>query len=434
MKIAILKERRPDETRVAGSPETVKKFAELGADVVVEKGAGVKASLPDSAFTESGATIAATAKAALKGADVVLKVRAPMIAGEGEDELANFIKGQILCCQMNALTEKDFVAAMAAAGVTGFAMELMPRISRAQSMDVLSSQSNLAGYRAVLDAAVEFGRAFPMMMTAAGTVPPARVLVMGVGVAGLQAIATARRLGAVVSATDVRPATKEQVESLGAKFVAVEDEEFQDAQTEGGYAKEMSDAYKKKQAALIAKTIAKQDIVICTALIPGRPAPQLISEAMLKSMKPGSLVVDLAVEAGGNCAGAVAGKVVTKHGVRIIGHRNVPGRIPEDASKLFAKNLFNFLVPMIDAESKALKIDWQDEVIAGTLVTRDGAVVHPSIAGGSAKPAKAEAKPSTEPKEPERPKTPKTPKADEETAAGDVDAAPDKAGADGKGD
>jgi len=423
MKIAILKERRPDETRVAGSPETVKKFADLGADVVVEKGAGAKASMPDAVFKEAGATIAATAKAALKDADVVLKVRAPMLAGEGEDELANFSKGQILCCQMNALTEKDFVAAMAEAGVTGFAMELMPRISRAQSMDVLSSQSNLAGYRAVLDAAVEFGRAFPMMMTAAGTVPPARVLVMGVGVAGLQAIATARRLGAVVSATDVRPATKEQVESLGGKFVAVEDEEFQQAQTEGGYAKEMSDAYKKKQAELIAETIAKQDIVICTALIPGRPAPQLISEAMLKSMRLGAIVVDLAVEAGGNCAGAVAGKVVTKHGVRIIGHLNVPGRIPEDASKLFAKNLFNFLTPMIDADSKALKIDWEDEVITGTLVTRDGAIVHPSIAGTAAKPAKAPTVADSADAPP--PKEPKS---------GDTAAAPDKAATDGEGD
>ncbi len=423
MKIAILKERRPDETRVAGSPETVKKFVDLGAEVVVEKGAGAKASMPDAVFTEAGAMIAATAKTALKDADVVLKVRAPMFAGEGEDELANFSKGQILCCQMNALTEKDFVAAMAEAGVTGFAMELMPRISRAQSMDVLSSQSNLAGYRAVLDAAVEFGRAFPMMMTAAGTVPPARVLVMGVGVAGLQAIATARRLGAVVSATDVRPATKEQVESLGGKFVAVEDEEFEQAQTEGGYAKEMSDAYKKKQAELIAETIAKQDIVICTALIPGRPAPQLISEAMLKSMRPGSIVVDLAVEAGGNCAGAVAGKVVTKHGVRIIGHRNVPGRIPEDASKLFAKNLLNFLTPMIDAESKALKIDWDDEVVSGTLVTKDGAIVQPSSAGTAAKPAKTP--PAAEPADAAPPKEPKP---------GDAAAVPDKTVTDGEGD
>ncbi len=379
MKIAVLKERWPNETRVAASPETVKKYCGLGAEVAVEKGAGKDASIPDADFKEAGASIAATAKAALKDADVVLKVRRPMIEGEGENELANFAKGQALCCQINALTEPEFVDAMAKAGVTGFAMELMPRISRAQSMDILSSQSNLAGYKSVLDAAGEFGRAFPMMMTAAGTVPPARAFVMGVGVAGLQAIATARRLGAIVSATDVRPATKEQVESLGASFVAVEDEEFAQAQTEGGYAKEMSDGYKAKQAELIAETIAKQDIVICTALIPGRPAPRLVDEDMLKSMKPGSVVVDLAVEAGGNCAGSKPGKVVTKHGVKIVGHINVPGRVAEDASKLFAKNLLNFLTPMVDEETKSLKIDLEDEVVSGTLVTKDGEIVHPFL-------------------------------------------------------
>ena len=269
MKIAVLKEKWPNETRVAASPETVKKFIGLGAEVVVEKNAGKAASIPDEAFKDAGASIAASETAALKGADVVLKVRRPMLAAEGEDELARFAKGQVLCCQMDALTQPDFVAAAAKAGITAFALELIPRISRAQSMDILSSQSNLAGYKSVLDAAYEFGRAFPMMMTAAGTVPPARVFIMGVGVAGLQAIATAKRLGAIVSATDVRPATKEQVESLGASFVAVEDEEFQQAQTAGGYAKEMSDAYKEKQAKLIADTIAKQDIVITTALIPG---------------------------------------------------------------------------------------------------------------------------------------------------------------------
>jgi NAD(P) transhydrogenase subunit alpha len=290
---------------------------------------------------------------------------------------------------MNALTEPDFVAAAAKAGLTAFALELIPRISRAQSMDILSSQSNLAGYKSVLDAAYEFGRAFPMMMTAAGTVPPARVFIMGVGVAGLQAIATAKRLGAIVSATDVRPATKEQVESLGATFVAVEDEEFQQAQTEGGYAKEMSDAYKAKQAKLIADTIAKQDIVICTELIPGRPAPRLVSDDMLKTMKPGAVLIDLAVEAGGNVAGSVAGKVVTKHGVKIVGHHNVPGRIAEDASKLFARNLLNFLTPMIDKDSKALKIDMADEIVAGTLITRDGAIVHPKLAGAAAASAPA---------------------------------------------
>jgi NAD(P) transhydrogenase subunit alpha len=406
MKIAILKERRANETRVAGSPDTVKKFVDLGIDVVVEKGAGAAASLGDDAFKAAGATIAANAKAALKDADLVLKVRRPMTAEEGEDELANFADGQALCCHMEALTERSSVEALAKAGVTGFALELMPRISRAQSMDILSSQSNLAGYKAVLDAASEFGRAFPMMMTAAGTVPPARVLIMGVGVAGLQAIATAKRLGAIVSATDVRPATKEQVESLGGTFVAVEDEEFAQAQTAGGYAKEMSDAYKQKQAALIAETIVKQDIVITTALIPGRPAPQLVSEDMLKSMKPGSIVIDLAVEAGGNCAGAQPGKVVTKHGVRIVGHLNVPGRIPEDASKLFSRNILNFLTPMIDADSKSFKIDMEDEIVAGTLITRDGKVVHPMLAGSA---------PAAEKPEPAEPDT------SESDAAGDAE-------------
>ncbi len=394
MKIAVLKENSPNETRVAASPESVKKFIGLGAEVVVEKNAGKAASIPDEAYKDAGASIAASASAALKGADVVLKVRRPMLPSEGQDELADFAKGQILCCQMNALTEPDFVAAAAKAGITAFALELIPRISRAQSMDILSSQSNLAGYKAVLDAAYEFGRAFPMMMTAAGTVPPARVFIMGVGVAGLQAIATAKRLGAIVSATDVRPATKEQVESLGGNFVAVEDEEFAQAQTAGGYAKEMSDAYKAKQAKLIAETIAKQDIVITTALIPGRPAPKLVSEDMLKSMKPGAVVVDLAVEAGGNCAGAVAGKIVTKHGVKIVGHLNMPGRIAEDASKLFARNLLNFLTPMIDKETRELKIDMEDEIVAGTLITRDGAVVHPKLAGET--PAAAEPAADTE--------------------------------------
>ncbi len=382
MQIAILKERRPHELRVAGSPETVRKFIDLGAEVVVEKGAGTGSAISDKEYREAGATIAPDAVKALEAADVVLKVQRPMIAGEKENELARFRPGQVLVCQMNALTEEKFVAALAKAGVTGFAMELMPRISRAQSMDVLSSQSNLAGYKAVLDAAAEFGRAFPMMMTAAGTVPPARVMVMGAGVAGLQAIATARRLGAIVCATDVRPATKTEVESLGATFVAVEDEEFQQAQTEGGYAKEMSEEYKRKQAALIAETIAKQDVVICTALIPGRPAPKLIDADMVKSMKPGSVIVDLAVETGGNCTLSQFDKVVTKHGVKIIGHANVPSRVAPAASPLFARNLFNFLAPMVDPEAKTLKIDTEDELVAGTLVTRDGRVVHPRLSGG----------------------------------------------------
>jgi NAD(P) transhydrogenase subunit alpha len=387
MKFVILKERRLNETRVAGSPETVKKLVAMGVDVVVEKGAGTGASVSDADFREAGATVASDAKAALDGADVALKVQRPMIEGEKSDELGNFSPGQILVCQMAAQSEPEFVSALAASGVTGFALELMPRITRAQSMDILSSQSNLAGYKAVLDAAAEFGRAFPMMMTAAGTVPPARVLVMGIGVAGLQAIATAKRLGAVVSATDVRPATKEQVESLGGKFVAVEDEEFAQAQTAGGYAKEMSDAYKEKQASLIAETITKQDIVICTALIPGRPAPVLISEEMVATMKAGSVIVDLAVEAGGNCPLSKLGRVVAKHGVRIVGHANVPGRLADDASRLFARNVLNFLTPMIGDDPAALTIDMEDEIIAGTLVTRDGRTVNENVPGGASEAA-----------------------------------------------
>jgi NAD(P) transhydrogenase subunit alpha len=379
MKLAILKELRTDETRVAASPETVKKLADLGLNVTVEKGAGVNASFSDAVFKEAGATIAPTAAAALKGADVVFKVSRPMMAGEEKNELAAFEKGQTLVCHMGALTDPKFIAALAKAGITGFAMELMPRITRAQSMDILSSQSNLAGYKAVLDAAGHYGRAFPMMMTAAGTVPPARAFIMGVGVAGLQAIATAKRLGAIVTATDVRPATKEQVESLGGTFVAVEDEEFEQAQTAGGYAKEMSAAYKKKQAELVSAHIAKQDIVICTALIPGRPAPQLVSEAMLKNMKAGSVIIDLAVEAGGNCAGAKLGQVVESNGVTIVGYANVPGRIPEEASKLFARNLFNFLSPYFDTESKCFSFDPEDEIIKGTMITKGGAIIHPSL-------------------------------------------------------
>lgn len=386
MKIAILNEKRPNETRVAASPEVVKKLVGLGAQVVVEKSAGADSSMPDSVFKAAGATIARDAKSALKDADVVLKVQRPMISGERIDELSEFSPGQVLVCQMSALSEPDFIDAMAQSGVTGFAMELLPRISRAQSMDILSSQSNLAGYKSVLDAASEFGRAMPMMMTAAGTIPPARVLVMGVGVAGLQAIATARRLGAIVSATDVRPATKEQVESLGATFVAVEDDEFQHAQTAGGYAKEMSAEYQSKQKALVSETIKKQDIVICTALIPGRRAPVLVDEDMVKSMKPGSVIVDLAVEAGGNCPLSQLGKVVVKHGVKIIGHANVPGRLADDASKLFAKNLLNFLTPMLNGDGTALEIDEDDEVIKGTMVTRNGEIVHDALRAARNKP------------------------------------------------
>ncbi|NNG04239.1 MAG: Re/Si-specific NAD(P)(+) transhydrogenase subunit alpha [Inquilinus sp.] len=388
MKIAIPQERRQGETRVAASPDTVKKLVAQGCNVVVETGAGLGAAFTDEAYREAGASITPDYSSAVGAADVVLKVRRPLLAGEGTvDELARLVRGAVLVGILDPHDAPESIAAYAKAGISAFAMELMPRITRAQSMDVLSSQSNLAGYKAVLDATAEFGRAFPMMMTAAGTVPPARVLVMGAGVAGLQAIATARRLGAIVSATDVRPAAKEQVESLGGSFVAVEDEEFRQAETAAGYAKPMSEAYQKKQAALIAETIKKQDIVICTALIPGRKAPVLVSEAMVRSMKPGSVIVDLAVERGGNCPLSEAGKVVEVGGVRIVGHTNVPGRIAVDASALYAKNLLNFLNPLIDKDSGKLAIDWDDEIITGTALTRDGSVVHPAFAG-AAKPAK----------------------------------------------
>jgi NAD(P) transhydrogenase subunit alpha len=385
MKIAIPKERRAHEARVAASPETVKKIIALGCEVTVEKGAGAGAAMVDEAYREAGAEIAASAKAALEGADIVLKVQGPKVGGK-DDELGLFAKGTVLVAHLDALRAKDEIAALAKAGVTAFAMDLMPRVTRAQSMDVLSSQANLAGYKAVLDGAAEFGKAFPMMMTAAGRINPANVMVMGAGVAGLQAIATARRLGAVVHATDVRPAAKEQVESLGAKFVAVEDDEFRQAETAGGYAKEMSDAYKEKQAALIAETIPKMDLVITTAAIPGRPAPKLISADMVKSMKPGSVIVDLAVETGGNCELSEAGKVVAKHGVAIVGHYNVPSRLAADTSQLYARNVLNFLGLLIDKETKELAIDTDDEIIKGTLVTRDGAVVHPTLAPAEAKP------------------------------------------------
>lgn len=380
MKIAVPKERRPGETRVAASPEMVKKFVALGFEVAVEKGAGTAASFTDDDFKAAGAAIAKDAKSCLKDADVVLKIQRPIVGGT-DDELKLFRKGAILAAKLDILTNKDDAKAYAEAGLTAFAMELMPRISRAQSMDILSSQSNLAGYKAVLDAANEFGSAFPMMMTAAGTVPPAKVFVMGVGVAGLQAIATARRMGAVVTATDVRPATKEQVKSLGAKFLEVDAEMEKNAETSGGYAKEMPPEYFEKQKAKVAEHIKNQDIVITTALIPGRPAPVLVTEEMVKTMKAGSVIVDLAVEAGGNCPLSQLGKVVVKHGVKLVGHDNVPGRLPKDASALFAKNLLNFFSPHAKKEGGALDIKWDDETITGTLVCKDGQVVHPRLAG-----------------------------------------------------
>jgi len=381
MKIAIPKERRADEARVAASPDTVKKYVGMGFDVVVETGAGEGASLADSAFVEAGATIAADEAQALADADVVLKVARPLTAEEGLDELALMKPGAILISHLAALQNKAQAEAYAKAGVNAFAMELLPRITRAQSMDILSSQSNLAGYKSVLDAAAVYGRAFPMMMTAAGTIPPAKVLVLGAGVAGLQAIATAKRLGAIVFAFDVRPAVKEQVESLGGKFVEVE-APAADAETKGGYAKEMSDDYKKKQSDKIAEVLRKTDIAISTALIPGKPAPVLITEDMVKDMRKGSVIVDLAVEAGGNCPLSEFGKVVEKHGVTLVGHANVPSRLAADASLLFAKNLLNFLTLSYDKDAKGIKINWDDEIIKGTALTRDGQVVHPALLAG----------------------------------------------------
>jgi len=376
MKIAVAAESDPGEPRVAATPETVKKMTGLGADVAVEPGAGVKSGILDADYTAAGATVAADA---MSGADVVLRVRRPSAA-----ELGKYKRGALVIAIMDPYGNDAALKQMADAGLVAFAMELMPRITRAQSMDVLSSQANLAGYRAVIDAAEEYGRALPMMMTAAGTVPAAKVFIMGVGVAGLQAIATARRLGAIVTATDVRPATKEQVESLGAKFLAVEDEEFKNAQTAGGYAKEMSKEYQAKQAALVAEHIKKQDIVITTALIPGRPAPKLVSKEMVASMRPGSVLVDLAVERGGNVEGAKPGEVARVGEVKIVGYLNVPGRLAASASGLYAKNLLTFLETLIDKKEKKLAVNWDDEIVKGTALTRDGAVVHPNFQPKSA--------------------------------------------------
>lgn len=371
MKIAIAAEIDSAETRVAGTPETVKKFKALGAEVAVEPGAGVKSGMLDDEYQAAGATVSADAAG---NADIVLKVKRP----DGSD-LAKYKRGALVIAIMDPYGNDAALKAMADAGVASFAMELMPRITRAQSMDVLSSQANLAGYRAVIDGAGEYGRALPMMMTAAGTVPAAKIFVMGVGVAGLQAIATARRLGAIVTATDVRPAVKEQVQSLGAKFIAVEDDEFKQAETAGGYAKEMSKEYQAKQAALVAEHIKKQDIVITTALIPGRPAPRLVSADMVASMRPGSVLVDLAVERGGNVEGAKAGAVVEVKGVKIVGLANGAGRLAASASSLYAKNLLTFLETMIDKKEKKLAVNWDDELIKATLLTREGAIVHPNF-------------------------------------------------------
>jgi NAD(P) transhydrogenase subunit alpha len=371
MRIAVTRESEA-EPRVAATPETVKKMLALAGEVAVESGAGIKSGILDSDYEAAGAMIAHSAADAVRDADIVLKVRRPT-AGEAAD----YKRGALVIAIMDPYGNEEALKGLADAGVTAFAMELMPRITRAQSMDVLSSQANLAGYRAVIDAAAEFGRALPMMMTAAGTVPATRVFVMGAGVAGLQAIATARRLGAVVTATDVRPAAKEQVESLGAKFIAVEDEEFKQAETAAGYAKEMSKEYQAKQAALVADHIKKQDIVITTALIPGRPAPRLISAAMVESMKPGSVIVDLALERGGNVEGAQPDEVAQVGGVKIVGHVNMAGRIAASASGLYAKNLLTFLETLIDKSTKSLAVKWDDEIVKATALTRDGAVIHP---------------------------------------------------------
>jgi NAD(P) transhydrogenase subunit alpha len=370
MRLAIPKEVREGETRVAATPESVKKFKGLGLEIVVQAGAGQGAHIADADYTAAGALIAPDLAATLRDADIVLKVRGPE-----PSEIAQLKKGAVLAALLSPHSEQAAIQALAEAQVTAFAMELLPRISRAQAMDVLSSQANLAGYKAVIDAAAEFGRAMPMMMTAAGTIAPARVLVMGVGVAGLQAIATAKRLGAIVSATDVRPATKEQVESLGGTFVAVMDEEFKNAQTAAGYAKPMSEDYQKKQAALIAETIKKQDIIITTALIPGRKAPILVSEEMIRTMKPGSVIVDLAAGAGGNTPLSKPDEVVKAHGVTIMGPTNLPGALAVDASSLYARNLFNFVSLIVDKKAGTLNLDWNDEIVKGSAVTKDGAPV-----------------------------------------------------------
>ncbi len=371
MKITVLKDAGGDEARVAATPDTVKAYVNAGHTVSVVKGAGAAADFPDAAYKDAGASLSASNAAAVKGADLVLSVN-----GGDAELVAKMKKDAGITGLMNPTDNPDYAKACASAGVTAFALEYIPRISRAQSMDVLSSQSNLSGYRSVVEAGGVYGRAFPMMMTAAGTIAPAKVFVMGVGVAGLQAIATARRLGAVTTATDVRPATKEQVASLGAKFIAVENEEFKAAETAGGYAKQMSPEYQALQAELTASHIAKQDIVVTTALIPGRAAPILVTKAMLGTMKPGSVLIDLAVERGGNVEGAKPGKIVTtKNGVKIVGHLNWPSRMASDASNMFARNLKNFM-PLVTAEDGSYAPDWDDEIIQGCALTRGGDVVH----------------------------------------------------------
>ena len=378
MRLAVLKERRPAETRVAATPETVKKLIGLGLTVAVEAGAGLTAGITDAAYAEAGASVVTDAATALAGAGIVFKVRAPL-----EDELALVPRGALLVGQLNA--DAALAAAFAAAGVEACAMEMAPRITRAQSLDILSSQANLAGYRAVIEAAAAFDRGFPMLMTAAGTIPAANVFVMGAGVAGLQAIATARRLGGRVSATDVRPAAKEEIKSLGATYVGYEDEESRAAQTSGGYAKAMSAEFLAKQAEVVAAHLAKQDIVVCTALVQGRRAPILVNEAMVASMKPGSVIVDIASDAGGNCAATVPGQAITTaNGVQVLGWNNWPARISGASSALFARNLLTFLTTFWDKEAKVPKLPAEDDIVKGVTLTRGGAVVHPAFAPAAA--------------------------------------------------
>ncbi|MCP4933807.1 MAG: Re/Si-specific NAD(P)(+) transhydrogenase subunit alpha [bacterium] len=369
-----------EEKRVALSFESAKKFIAKGCEVVIEKGAGLRSDISDEAYEEAGVRITSKISDELAKADVILSVNCP-----NSDHIKSIKKGAALAATLNPTDDLDKMNELASAGISAFAMEFMPRITRAQSMDVLSSQSNLAGYKAVIDAAAQFNRAMPMMMTAAGTVPPARVFVMGAGVAGLQAIATARRLGAIVSATDVRPAAKEQVESLAGKFIAVEDEEFKQAETSAGYAKEMSDEYKKKQAELVARHMSKQDMVITTALIPGRPAPRLITKQMVESMPAGAVIVDLAAERGGNCELTQPGKIIEHKGVTIMGELNLAGELSANSSSLYARNLLAFLSPFMDEEEKKLAIDWEDELVIGTLICRDGKIVHERLVEGGGK-------------------------------------------------
>ena len=373
MRFAVPAESRADETRVALVPEVAGRFRKAGAEIAVESGAGLASGFADSDYAEAGAEVAPTFSACVADAGAVLKVLRP-----SPDEVAAIPEGASLFCLMSPYLDPVSLGACAKRGLTAFALELMPRITRAQSMDVLSSQSNLSGYRAVIEAVTVYGRLLPMMMTAAGTIAPARVFVMGAGVAGLQAIATARRLGAVVTATDVRPAAKEQVASLGAEFIAVEDDEFREAETAAGYAKPMSEEYLKKQAELVAQHLVRQDIVITTALTPGRAAPKLLSEAHVRSMRPGSVIVDIAVEQGGNCALSRAGEIVDVDGVRVVGYSNLPGRVAADASMLYARNIWNFVSPML-GEGGTLNIEWEDELVRGTCLTRSGTVIHPDF-------------------------------------------------------